>query len=95
MHALFHMTRRCSACEHFLIHFHINKCKVFYNGSEDQTEMERTGEVYTGRYKFPSSKLSNQSKFYDSWILHIISLQLSNAAIKTKYDVKINKHGPY
>jgi len=68
---------------------------MFYNDSEDQTEMERTDEVYTGRYKFPSSKLSNQSKFYDSRVLHITSLQLSNTAVKTKYDVKINKHGPY
>jgi hypothetical protein len=89
------MTGRCSACEHFLTLLHINRCKVFHNDSEDQTEMERTDEVYTGRYKFPSSKLSYQSKFYDGRVLHIASLQLSNTAIKTKHNVKINKHGAY
>jgi hypothetical protein len=68
---------------------------VFYNDSEDQTEMEITGEVYTWRYKFPSSKLSNQSNFYDSQVLHITPHQLSNTAIKTKYGVKINKHGSF
>lgn len=95
VHALFHMARCCSHASISSLTCTLTNVKCSKMTEKIKRKWRERMKCIQSGINFPSSKLSNQSKFYDSRVLHITSLQLTNTAIKTKYNVKTNKHGPY